>query len=373
LDRKRGGPDGRLGNLLRTLRRDAGLTQQGLAELSGVSVGMIRDLEQDRTARPSRWSLEQLSRALRLDDRTTRRLAAESAGPRCTAPAAGDISGPAPSWISGDGICIQVLGPLVLWRDAEPLALGGERQRTLLGVLALEPNGWLHRDAVVDALWGENPPSSAVNLVQTYTVRLQRLLCPPQTDRRASAVVSLSRHSNRYRLEVPTDRLDLLLCGSLVVDARNARAAGDVTVACDRYEQALQLWHGEPLYDIDALRGTVTVDGLRRRWATLVVEYAEACFAHGWYQRALPMVESLVRHDPLNEHAQACLMIALAATGQQAAAMAVYRQVCAELEEQLGIFPSRILTEAYESILHRRMAPSHPTRLFNILGNLRTA
>jgi DNA-binding SARP family transcriptional activator/transcriptional regulator with XRE-family HTH domain len=347
MDRKRGRTNGQLGILLRKLRREAGLTQLGLAESSGLSVGMIRDLEQDRTGRPYRWSLERLGRVLRLDDRTIDRLVASEPPPYAVVPAV-HADGPPPSSQSAEGLWIQVLGPLGAWRDGVPIPLGGEKQKILLGVLALQPNTWLHRDSLVDAIWGDEPPASAAGLVQTYAARVQRLLGPRVAGRAGTtgSTVGLVHHGTRYRLTAAADQLDLLACENLVA---------------------------EPLCDIDALRRTAAVDGLHRRWATLVVQYAEACFQRGWYLRPLPPVEELVRRDPLNEHAQACLMVGLAGTGQQAAAMAVYHRVRNELGEQLGILPSQVLSEAYDSILHRRMVPSRRTQLFERFSDLRIA
>lgn len=79
------------GLLLRTLRQDACLTQEELAERSGVSVRTISDMERGRTRRPHRKSVSLLGRALRVEGMTRegfRRLARHSAG-RSEAPRSG--------------------------------------------------------------------------------------------------------------------------------------------------------------------------------------------------------------------------------------------------------------------------------------------
>jgi transcriptional regulator with XRE-family HTH domain len=53
-----------LGEILRGRRRAAGLTQQGLADAAGLSVGVVRDVEQGVSARPRQASLETVARAL---------------------------------------------------------------------------------------------------------------------------------------------------------------------------------------------------------------------------------------------------------------------------------------------------------------------
>src|ERR1039457_175106 len=53
-----------LGEFLRGRRRMAGWTQRGLADAAGLSVGVVRDLEQGVSARPRQDSLERLAAVL---------------------------------------------------------------------------------------------------------------------------------------------------------------------------------------------------------------------------------------------------------------------------------------------------------------------
>lgn len=54
------------GALLRGYRREAGLTQRQLADAAGVSIGVVRDLEQRRTAGLHPDSVWRLAKVLRL-------------------------------------------------------------------------------------------------------------------------------------------------------------------------------------------------------------------------------------------------------------------------------------------------------------------
>lgn len=56
-------------NLVRPYRCEAGLTQRQLADAAGISVGVVCDLEQGRTAHLQAKSADALIRALGLDDR----------------------------------------------------------------------------------------------------------------------------------------------------------------------------------------------------------------------------------------------------------------------------------------------------------------
>lgn len=71
------------------------------------------------------------------------------------------------------------MGPLEVRIDGgEPLVLGGSRQRALLAVLMLRANELAAMDLLVDELWGERAPTTAVHTVQVFVSRLRRALGP---------------------------------------------------------------------------------------------------------------------------------------------------------------------------------------------------
>jgi DNA-binding SARP family transcriptional activator/DNA-binding XRE family transcriptional regulator len=314
-----------LGALIGDSRRAAGLTQRELADLADVGLGTVRDIEQGRTPRPR--SLARLAGALGLD--VTR--------------------GPARP---GGYRWLRVLGPLEAWRGGAPVELGPPRQRAVLGLLAVSPDEQVRRETIIDALWDE-PPATAVNLVQSYVSRLRRLLDPSRPARdRAGLLVSTG---TSYRLQATPGELDLVAFRQVVDRARAARAAGSAAAACDLYDEALRLWRGDPLADVDLLRDHLAVADLAGRYAAVVGEYAETAFAAGFHERVLPRVEALARTEPLNERAHAQLMIALASTGRQAAALMVYQDLRHRLDEELGIRPGPELTDAHLRVLRQEL------------------
>ena len=70
---------------------------------------------------------------------------------------------------------IRLLGPLEVAADGRPLELGGGRQRALLVVLALRPDEVVSTDALIDALWGEAPPPTALKALQGLVSQLRLL------------------------------------------------------------------------------------------------------------------------------------------------------------------------------------------------------
>jgi DNA-binding SARP family transcriptional activator len=358
------------------------LTQRELAERSGVSIGAIRDLEQGRTALPRPGAAESLARVLGLSPRQL-----VEQGQRLEAAANGEETDRQPSGGPSRSIRLSVLGPLVARRGGALVDLGAQRQRTVLAMLALQPGHVVHRETIVDAIWGETPPPSAVGMVQSHISRLRDVLGGPARSQpparsepgqpepgqpepgdpepgqpepgqlelgdpepggRDGWLVSVGES---YKLRADAERLDLLEFGDLLARARGAVAAGDAAGACEVYERALGLWRGDPAADVTMLRGHPAVTGLARQRAEAVLEYAEAAAAAGCPDRVLEHVRALADREPLDERVHARLMIGLAATGQQAAALRVFEQLRARLDHELGITPGPELSDARMRIL----------------------
>ena len=154
-----------------------------------------------------------------------------------------------------------------------------------------------------------------------------------------------------YRLASGVVHCDLTEFGELSVRARRSAAAGDAGRACRLYGQALQLWRGQPLADLDILRGHPAVAGLNRRHADVVIEYADAAGTAGLLGDAIRYLWVLAGREPLDERGHARLMTALAACGQRVAALEVYEGLRQRLDEELGVRPGPELAEAHIRVL----------------------
>ena len=94
----------------------------------------------------------------------------------------------------------RLLGPLEVVHRGEAVPTGGQRKRALLARLLLEANRTVSIDALVDALWGERVPSTAVKMVHIYVSQLRKVL--PSG--------ALQTRPPGYRLEVAPEAVDLL-------------------------------------------------------------------------------------------------------------------------------------------------------------------
>jgi DNA-binding SARP family transcriptional activator/DNA-binding XRE family transcriptional regulator len=348
------------GSLVRAYRRSAGLTQRELAAKAGLSVAALRDFEQSRRQRPRANSLAALANAFGLDPDQTASLARAAASPRRradvlpTPPSPQDNSDSA--WQAhssgpGAGLWLAMLGPLEAWRDGTPLYLGPPARRALLGLLVMDPSVLVRRDTIIDVLWGDSPPRTAVDLVQAHVSRIRSHLKSHDGFGGSGGVIE--RVWGAYRLSLSGEEVDLLVFRDLATRAAAARAGGDDVTAVECYECAVGLWRGEPLTDVDVLWGHPGITALRQELIGVLLRYAEAACTLGQHYRVLPRLQALADAEPLNEPVHARLMIALAGSGQQAAAIGAYENVRSRLDREMGLYPGDELAEAYVRVLRQ--------------------
>ena len=70
----------------------------------------------------------------------------------------------------------RLLGPMDVLDGGAALALRGLKQRALLARLLVTPNRTVAVDRLVDDLWGDAVPDTAVKMVQIYVSQLRKVL-----------------------------------------------------------------------------------------------------------------------------------------------------------------------------------------------------
>lgn len=247
------------------------------------------------------------------------------------------------------GLFLQLLGPIAARHGNSVLELGHARQRTVLAVLALEPDKLVSRSAIIGAVWNDGPPRSAANLIQTYVSRLRRVLRPGGSA--PNPVPLLASEGQAYRLRVTADQVDLLRFRGLAAGANRAWSAGSLDAAAASFRQALDLWRGDPLADLTTLRVYPPVVGLADEWVTCVIDYADVCAALRRSDHAMAHLRAAATRHPLDERLHSRLMVALAMTGNRSGALQVYRSARDRLDSELGICPGAELSGSYQRIV----------------------
>ena len=67
----------------------------------------------------------------------------------------------------------RLLGPFEVAFDGHAVDVGGPKQRALLAILLLHANQLVHRDVLIDLIWGDHPPAGAEHAVDVYIWRLR--------------------------------------------------------------------------------------------------------------------------------------------------------------------------------------------------------
>jgi DNA-binding SARP family transcriptional activator len=124
-----------------------------------------------------------------------------------------------------------VLGPLEV-RDGDRVIFSGAgKPGALLALLLLHGNEVVSTDRLLDDLWGERPPRTAVKSLQTYVSQLRRAL--------GGDAIATRQHG--YALAVPPGACDADRFRELVSAGRRDLAAGQPESAATLLSQALSL------------------------------------------------------------------------------------------------------------------------------------
>jgi class 3 adenylate cyclase len=246
----------------------------------------------------------------------------------------------------------RILGPLEVSGAAQPVALGGAKQRALLVLLVVRANELLPTERIVEELWGGSPPPTATKTVQVYVSQL----------RKAFGRELLETRGPGYVLHAADDAVDARRFERLLGEARRVLGT-DAAAAARLLEQALGLWRGEALaefaYEPFAAGEIQRLAELRLAARELLLQ---ARVELGGHAESVPDLEALVREHPLRESLRRLLMLALYRSGRQADALAAYQDARAALVDELGLEPGHALQELERAILRQDPAldPARP-------------
>ena len=241
---------------------------------------------------------------------------------------------------------IRYLGPLEASTGGENIPLGGPKQRLVLANLVLARGHEVSTDRLIDAVWGDAPPATARNTLQTYVSHLRRGL---GTDR-------IHGSGFGYNLVLDGLHLDASRFEELLAAGRSL-LTGDQASASAALQEGLDLWRGEPfgeLGDLPSLRPEAN------RLRDLRTRALELCLRTdlelGRTGQVIGELKAAVADQPLREGLWELLMLALYRDGRQGDALLTFDRVRALLADELGADPSPRLQR-----LHRRILEQDPT------------
>jgi DNA-binding SARP family transcriptional activator/WD40 repeat protein len=236
----------------------------------------------------------------------------------------------------------RVLGAIeVVENGGPPITLGGPKQRAVLAHLLLRANHLVPTDVLIDEVWGEEPPETVRNALQSYASHLRKAL---GTER-----IEGSRAG--YVLRAEPSEFDAVRFQSLLRDARRLLPI-DAKAAVGAFDHALDLWRGPAFGDLAteaSLRSEAArLDDLR---LSAIEERIDAQLTLGELGDVIGELEGLTTRHPLRERFWEQRMLALYRAGRQGEALAAYQRAREILADDLGIDPSPELRRVHERIL----------------------
>jgi DNA-binding SARP family transcriptional activator/tetratricopeptide (TPR) repeat protein len=253
-----------------------------------------------------------------------------------------------------------LLGPFEA-RDGDAVVpLPRKKHRALLALLLLRANEVLSADTLVDELWGEQAPKTALAALRNYVSQLRSELGADLIETRGPGYVA----------HVETDQVDLMRFERLAAGARGEtaperRAAG--------LRAGLALWRGPALGDLAyepfGAAEAARLDELR---LTAREDLVDAELELGRHADLTSELEVLVAENPFRERLRGQQMLALYRTGRQAEALEVYRTTRAFLLDELGLEPGVRLRELEQAILRQDPALDLPAVLPSVEERLKT-
>jgi predicted ATPase/DNA-binding SARP family transcriptional activator/Tfp pilus assembly protein PilF len=250
----------------------------------------------------------------------------------------------------------RILGPIEAVLDGESAALGAPKQRGLLALLLVNRRRVMTAEQLIDGLWGEAPPASALQSLQVYVHGL----------RRALGAERIETAGRGYRVVVGEDELDLDRFERTLERGRAALEASRPDDAADDLREALAVWRGSALADLpEETRRAAEAERLEELRLTALELRYDAELAGGRHDAIVAELEALTAEEPYREKFLQQRLLALYRCGRQAEALEVYRNAREVLAEELGLDPSPALQELERAILRQDSslaAPDAPTR-----------
>lgn len=234
----------------------------------------------------------------------------------------------------------KVLGPIAAARDEGAIPLGGPKQRLVLAHLIVRANELVPADALIDLVWGENPPDAARGTLHSYISHLRKALGSERIEGRAPG----------YLLHVAEDDLDSTRFERLLHEARLAN--GSPGRAGGNLREAIALWTGPAFADLASEPSLAAeIARLNEMRLQALEDRIAADLAEGHHDEVVGELEALTRELPIRERLWELLMLALYRSRRPADALAAFERARDGLARELGVDPSPELRRLHERIL----------------------
>lgn len=259
----------------------------------------------------------------------------------------------------------RVLGPFQVESRGSVVTPGAPMLVRTLITLLFHANSVVTVGELVGELWSD-PPKLAKKTVQTYVYQLRKHLgvINPGTGREL-----IETHQAGYCVRLAPGQLDRWQFEHLVAKGKQAHAVGEHQPAAEAFGQALDLWRGLPVGDLEfGPHLTAELSLLEDRRIEALERRIEADLALGRHRTLVGELKGITAHYPTRETFCAQLMVAAQRSGLRADALDAFQRLRRAMVRELGLEPSRSLAQIQREVLESvpvtetAPAPAPPTR-----------
>lgn len=261
---------------------------------------------------------------------------------------------------------IRILGPLHVTMAGSSVVPTAAKTRQVLALFAINVGRVVTTSVLIEELWGGRAPRRAPGTLQTYVLHLRRLIGSATEPGRSSKDILITKHTG-YQLDVDPGSVDAVRYERLAASGRAAGAVGDFRRAGELLSDALTMWRGPVLVDVNT--GTqLEIEAMRLAESRLtdLTLRIDADLYLGRHQQLLGELAALCAQHPFMENFRAQYMLALYRSGRVSQAMATYREMWRTARDQLGVEPGGTLRRLHQALLSGSTHIDDPTFLINI-------
>jgi WD40 repeat protein/DNA-binding SARP family transcriptional activator/energy-coupling factor transporter ATP-binding protein EcfA2 len=242
-----------------------------------------------------------------------------------------------------------VLGTLEVAGADGPVPLGSPKQRRLMAALISRVGEPVSAAALVDAVWEEGAPRSAVKTLQGYVVHLRQALAAAGASGPRAAIATAP---GGYRLDADLDAVDAVRFTSLLTRGRQAAAVQDWASARVFVAEGLALWRG-PAYAefVDSRFAAAEAARLEELKLVAMETGFDIDLALGEDAALVPELERALGEQPTRERLWELLIRALYRAGRQSDALLAYVRAREVLADELGVDPGPGLQAVHAAVL----------------------
>jgi DNA-binding SARP family transcriptional activator/pimeloyl-ACP methyl ester carboxylesterase len=248
-------------------------------------------------------------------------------------------------------LVFRVLGPLSAVIDGMDVTPRARKERALLALLIINHGRVVSADRLMDELWPDLTADRARRSLQVRVAAVRKVLSLAN----ASSLLELAAPG--YQLAIAADDIDEHRFVTLVEQARGQANAADPAAAAASLREALALWRGDPLADVQVCT-SLEAESARLDEARLgaIEDRIDAELACGCHQMVSSELDGLVVRHPLRERLRVQRALALYRCGREADALRSCVSFRRRLADELGVAPGPALQAVERALLEQSPA-----------------